>query len=134
MSLWGWDKYFNFLPTTSGTLIYRTTRGREKIDLVRLRRPCPVWSSRSWPEISELRIAGRKRSFSAKCACSLVLRHVPGSNDLRSKTMAEKNTDGEDFRGANQLRVDNGRNRSVKVKPCLHLITRITMTMMAKQA
>ena len=46
--------------------------------------------------------------------------------------MAEKNTDGEDFRGANQLRVDNGRNRSVK--PCLHLITRITMKMMAKQA
>ena len=38
--------------------------------------------------------------------------------------MAEKNTDGEDFRGANQLRVDNGGNWSVQ--PCLHLITRET--------
>ena len=44
----------------------------------------------------------------------LVLRHVPGCNDLRSQTMAEKNADREDFRGANHLRLDNSRNRSMQ--------------------
>ena len=41
-------------------------------------------------------------------------RHVPGCNDLRSLSMAEKNADREDFRGANHHREDNGRNRSVR--------------------
>ena len=56
----------------------------------------------------------KKRSVLAKCAGILVLRHFPGCNDLRSLTMAEKNADREDFRGANHYRVDNGRNRSVQ--------------------
>ena len=47
----------------------------------------------------------------------LVLRHVPGCNDLRSLTI-EKNADREDFRGAN--RVDNSRNRSVMKKQALN--------------
>ena len=43
--------------------------------------------------------------------------------------MAEKHADRDDFRGASHLRVDSGRNRSVK--PCLRLTTGITV--MAKQ-
>ena len=46
--------------------------------------------------------------------------------------MAKKNADREDFRGANHLRVDNGRNRSVQ--PSLRLITGITLTVLAKRA
>ena len=60
------------------------------------------------------------------------MRHVPGSNDLRSYTVAEKNADREDFRGANHLRVDNGRNLSVQ--PSLRLITGITLMVVAKRA
>ena len=46
--------------------------------------------------------------------------------------MTEKNADREDFRGANHLRVNNGRNRSVQSS--LRLITGIMLTVMAKRA
>ena len=49
---------------------------------------------------------------------------------LRSLTLAKKNSDREDFGGANCLRVDKGRNR--RVQPWLCLITGIIV--MAKQA
>ena len=71
-----------------------------------------------------------KRSFPAKCAGSLVLRHVSRCSYRRSKTTGEKNAEREDFRGANHLCVDNGQNRSVQL--WLRLLSGITM--MERQA
>ena len=58
--------------------------------------------------------AGGKRSFQRYARGVLVLRHVPGWNDLKSLSIAEKNADRENFRDLNHLRVDNGRNLSVQ--------------------
>ena len=76
-----------------------------------LPRLCSMWLLRAEPERCGLGNAGKKRSFSAKRAGVLVLRHVSGCSNLRKP---EKNTEREDFRGANHLCVDNGRNRSVQ--------------------
>ena len=67
VSLWGWGKY--------GTLIAPTTDGREKIDLVPkfFPRPCP-----------KLEIQEENARFQRNARGVLVLRHVPGCNDLGS--------------------------------------------------
>ena len=75
---------------------------------------------RTWKCRSKTLVSGGMRGESWYWRC----------NDLRSESMAEKNADREDFRGANHLRVNNGRNRSVQ--PWLRLLTGITV--MVKQA
>ena len=63
---------------------------------------------------ANLKIQVENARFQRNAREVLVMRHVPGCSDLRSLSVAEKNADQEDFRGANHLRVDHGRNQSVQ--------------------